>query len=95
MGRAAVQGIMARGTRSLATKQYSMRLFRRWIRSKNSALMANPILNPQPDFPQKLAMNKFVNLPDHFFAEMLEGIALANPDKLKYVPRQRRIFRCQ
>jgi len=40
-------------------------------------------------------MNKFVNLPDHFFAEMLEGIALAKPDKLKYVPRQRRIFRCR
>jgi hypothetical protein len=57
--------------------------------------------NGQPDFesatrfPLRLAMNKFVNLPDHCFAEMLEGIALANPDKLKYVPRQRRIFRCQ
>src|SRR6516162_7006277 len=38
-------------------------------------------------------MNKFVNSPDHFVAEMLEGIALANPGKLKYVPRYNIIHR--
>ena len=38
-------------------------------------------------------MNKFFNSPDHFVAEMLEGIALANPDKLKYVPRYNIIYR--
>jgi phosphoenolpyruvate---glycerone phosphotransferase subunit DhaK len=38
-------------------------------------------------------MNKFVNSPDRFVAEMLEGIALANPDKLKYVPRYNIIHR--
>jgi phosphoenolpyruvate---glycerone phosphotransferase subunit DhaK len=38
-------------------------------------------------------MNKFVNAPEHFVAEMLEGIALANPDKLKYVPKYNIIYR--
>src|SRR6478609_6100286 len=38
-------------------------------------------------------MNKFVNSPDHFVAEMLEGIALANPGKLTYVPRYNIIHR--
>src|SRR6201998_4339805 len=38
-------------------------------------------------------MNKFVNSPDHFVAEMLEGIALANPGKLKYVPRYNILYR--
>ena len=31
-------------------------------------------------------MKKFVNDPKQFVAEMLEGIALANPDALTYVP---------
>ena len=38
-------------------------------------------------------MNKFVNSPDNFVAEMLEGIALANPNKLKYIPRYNIIYR--
>ncbi len=38
-------------------------------------------------------MNKFFNSPDRFVAEMLEGIALANPDKLKYLPRYNIIYR--
>src|ERR1700737_2458916 len=38
-------------------------------------------------------MNKFFNSPDRFVAEMLEGIALANPDKLKYIPRYNCIYR--
>jgi dihydroxyacetone kinase-like protein len=36
-------------------------------------------------------MNQFFNSPDTFVAEMLEGIVLANPDKLKYVPRYRKL----
>ena len=31
-------------------------------------------------------MKKFVNDPNNFVPEMLTGIALANPDTLKYVP---------
>ena len=31
-------------------------------------------------------MKKFVNDPKQFVPEMLEGIALANPDTLTYVP---------
>src|ERR1700692_2483839 len=38
-------------------------------------------------------MNQFFNKPDRFVAEMLEGIALANPGKLKYVPRYNIIYR--
>ena len=38
-------------------------------------------------------MNQFFNSPDTFVAEMLEGIVLANPDKLKYVPRYNIIYR--
>lgn len=38
-------------------------------------------------------MNKFVNSPDRFVPEMLEGIALANPNKLKYVARYNIIHR--
>src|ERR1700693_3785644 len=38
-------------------------------------------------------MNQFFNKPDNFVAEMLEGIALANPDTLKYVPRYNIIYR--
>src|SRR6201985_3489607 len=38
-------------------------------------------------------MNQFFNKPDKFVAEMLEGIVLANPDKLKYVPRYNIIYR--
>lgn len=38
-------------------------------------------------------MKKFVNDPKDFVAEMLEGIALANPTKLKYVPDYNLIMR--
>jgi len=38
-------------------------------------------------------MNKFMNATDHFVAEMLEGVARANPDKLKYVPKYNIIYR--
>ena len=38
-------------------------------------------------------MKKFVNDPQHFVPEMLEGIALANPDTLKYVPEYNLIMR--
>ena len=31
-------------------------------------------------------MKKFVNDPRQFVPEMLEGVALANPDTLTYVP---------
>lgn len=38
-------------------------------------------------------MKKFVNDPKNFVAEMLEGLALANPDTLKYVPAYNLIMR--
>src|SRR6202008_1733022 len=38
-------------------------------------------------------MNKFMNAPENFVAEMLEGIALANPGKLKYQPKFNCIYR--
>ena len=38
-------------------------------------------------------MKKFVNDPQQFVPEMLEGIALANPDTLKYVPEYNLIMR--
>ena len=38
-------------------------------------------------------MKKFVNDPKNFVPEMLEGIALANPDTLKYVPDYNLIMR--
>ena len=38
-------------------------------------------------------MKKFVNDPQQFVAEMLTGIAAANPDKLKYVPEYNLIMR--
>jgi phosphoenolpyruvate---glycerone phosphotransferase subunit DhaK len=38
-------------------------------------------------------MKKFVNDPQHFVPEMLEGIALANADKLTYVPDYNLIMR--
>ena len=38
-------------------------------------------------------MKKFVNDPKQFVPEMLEGIALANPDKLTYVPEYNLIMR--
>jgi dihydroxyacetone kinase-like protein len=38
-------------------------------------------------------MKKFVNDPKHFVPEMLEGIALANPDTLRYVPEYNLIMR--
>jgi phosphoenolpyruvate---glycerone phosphotransferase subunit DhaK len=38
-------------------------------------------------------MKKFVNDPKQFVPEMLEGIALANPDTLKYVPEYNLIMR--
>ncbi len=38
-------------------------------------------------------MKKFVNDPKDFVPEMLQGIALANPDTLKYVPEYNLIMR--
>src|SRR6516165_9953428 len=38
-------------------------------------------------------MKKFVNDPAKFVPEMLEGIALANPGKLKYEPKYNIIYR--
>jgi phosphoenolpyruvate---glycerone phosphotransferase subunit DhaK len=38
-------------------------------------------------------MKKFVNDPKNFVPEMLQGIALANPDKLTYVPDYNLIMR--
>jgi dihydroxyacetone kinase-like protein len=38
-------------------------------------------------------MKKFVNDPQQFVPEMLEGIALANPDTLRYVPEYNLIMR--
>lgn len=38
-------------------------------------------------------MTKFVNDPKNFVPEMLKGIALANPDTLKYVPEYNLIMR--
>jgi phosphoenolpyruvate---glycerone phosphotransferase subunit DhaK len=38
-------------------------------------------------------MKKFVNDPKNFVPEMLEGIALANPDTLKYIPEYNLIMR--
>jgi len=40
-------------------------------------------------------MRKFVNDPKNFVPEMLKGIALANPDTLKYVPEFNLIMRKQ
>jgi dihydroxyacetone kinase-like protein len=38
-------------------------------------------------------MKKFLNDPQHFVPEMLEGLALANPETLKYVPEYNLIMR--
>ncbi|MBC7724251.1 MAG: dihydroxyacetone kinase subunit DhaK [Burkholderiaceae bacterium] len=38
-------------------------------------------------------MKKFINNPQQFVPEMLEGLALANPDTLKYVPEYNLIMR--
>jgi dihydroxyacetone kinase-like protein len=38
-------------------------------------------------------MKKFVNDPKRFVAEMLQGLALANPDTLRYVPEYNLIMR--
>jgi dihydroxyacetone kinase-like protein len=38
-------------------------------------------------------VKKFVNDPKNFVAEMLEGVALANPDTLRYVPAYNLIMR--
>ena len=38
-------------------------------------------------------MKKFINDPQQFVPEMLEGIALANPDTLRYVPEYHLIHR--
>jgi len=38
-------------------------------------------------------MKKFVNDPKNFVSEMLQGLALANPDTLKYVPEYNLIMR--
>jgi len=40
-------------------------------------------------------MKKFVNDPKDFVPEMLQGIALANPDTLKYVPEYNLIMRAE
>ena len=38
-------------------------------------------------------MKKFINDPQQFVPEMLKGIALANPDTLRYVPEYNLIHR--
>jgi phosphoenolpyruvate---glycerone phosphotransferase subunit DhaK len=38
-------------------------------------------------------VKKFVNDPKDFVPEMLQGLALANPDTLKYVPEYNLIMR--
>jgi dihydroxyacetone kinase-like protein len=38
-------------------------------------------------------MNKFMNDPANFVPEMLEGIYLANPKTLKYLPKYNCIYR--
>lgn len=38
-------------------------------------------------------MKKFVNDPQQFVPEMLKGIELANPGKLRYVPEYNLIMR--
>ncbi len=38
-------------------------------------------------------MKKFVNDPDKFVAEMMEGLVLANPGKLKWIPEFNIIYR--
>ena len=42
---------------------------------------------------RRTRMKKFVNDPKEFVPEMLKGIALANPDTLKYVPEYNLIMR--
>ena len=38
-------------------------------------------------------MKKFVNKPEDFVKEMIEGLALANPDTLKSVPEYNIVYR--
>ncbi len=38
-------------------------------------------------------MKKFVNAPANFVHEMMEGLVLANPDKLKWIPEYNIIYR--
>ena len=38
-------------------------------------------------------MRKFVNAPKEFVPEMLRGLALANPNTLRYVPEYNLIMR--
>ena len=38
-------------------------------------------------------MKKFINDPKNYVAEMLEGVALANPETLRYVPAYNLIMR--
>jgi len=38
-------------------------------------------------------VKKFVNDPKNYVAEMLEGVALANPETLRYVPAYNLIMR--
>lgn len=38
-------------------------------------------------------MKKFVNDPNNFVHEMMEGLVLANPDKLKWIPEYNIIYR--
>ncbi len=50
-----------------------------------------PLINSSN--PGGITMKKFVNDPAKFVPEMLEGIALANPGKLKYEPKYNIIYR--
>ena len=51
----------------------------------------SPILPAYP--PQTTPMKKFVNDPTAFVPEMLEGLVLANPDTLRWVPKYNIIHR--
>lgn len=52
-------------------------------------------LKPSPNTHNEVefVMKKFVNDPKSFIPEMLNGIALANPDTLAYVPEYNLIMR--
>jgi phosphoenolpyruvate---glycerone phosphotransferase subunit DhaK len=47
----------------------------------------------QTDAPSQATVKKFVNDPREFVPEMLKGVALANPEMLKYVPEYNLIMR--
>src|SRR4029453_19377193 len=58
---------------------------RRWRSSPNGSA--------RPGSEGGFAVKKFVNDPKSYVPEMLEGVALANPDPLKYVPAYNLIMR--